>query len=69
MNYPQTKEFTETLIGRKVLVRFMKTDAYREGKGCLRFPVMQKIIDCVSIKVGKEWVIKSEQQVLEAFAQ
>lgn len=66
-NYPQTKEFTETLVGRKVLVRFMKTDAYREGKGCLRFPVMQKIVGCVSIKVNKEWVIQSEQEVLEAF--
>jgi len=59
-NYPQTEAFRDTLIGRKVLVRFMKTDAYRQGKGALRFPVMMKIINCVSEKINKEWVIKQE---------
>ena len=45
INYPQTQEFFDTIVGKKVLVRFMKTDAYREGKGKLRFPVMQKIME------------------------
>ena len=45
INYPQTQEFKDAIIGKKVLVRFMKTDAYREGKGKLRFPVMQKIME------------------------
>ena len=40
-----TQKLSDAIIGKKVLVRFMKTDAYREGKGKLRFPVMQKIME------------------------
>ena len=42
-NYPQTLEYRQEVIGKKVLVRYMKTDAYRKGVGKLRFPVMLKI--------------------------
>ena len=42
-NYPNTLEYRNTVIGKKVLVRYMKTDSYRQGIGKLRFPVMLKI--------------------------
>jgi bifunctional non-homologous end joining protein LigD len=45
INNPQTEEFKKAVVGKKVLVRFMKTDAYRKGEGKLRFPVMQKIME------------------------
>lgn len=35
----------EEIVNRKVRVRFMKTDAYRQGSGGLRFPVFQRFVD------------------------
>ena len=38
----------ESIVGRFMIVRYMKTDAYRNGEGKLRFPVFQKFVDEVA---------------------
>ena len=35
----------EEIVGKRMIVRYMKTDAYRKGEGKLRFPVFQRFFD------------------------